>query len=255
MADWEVELLVSSNSKISRNISFLAPKGNVNPFYSKIQISNYYNSLTINIQAIADTEEDAIDAAFYFIGQALNYISWFTRSPFELFTYLEQSQLRKRTVAKQVLTKETWEKAFINGRNIQVHKPKLAMSLGWYRKSLNCEDPIDSFLSTWLVIETLCNDITLSEEYRQEQKLDKADGQDKGKIFYQIKQYLHERELSTYINFDRFYKIKNRRNDIAHGSFVINDIDIIKEIVAMNDEIMESAYMLLSMEVQSSGYE
>lgn len=254
MANWEVELLVSSNSKVASQIAFTAPKGNINPFDSKILIDNYYNSLTVNIQAIADTEEDAIDAAFYFIGQALNYMSWYTKSPFELYTYLEQAQLRKRKIAKQVINKETWEQAFIHGRNIQVYEPKLAMSLGWYRKSLNSEDPIDAFLSTWLVIETLCNDITLNETSREEQAFDQNNNTKKGKIFYQIKQQINATNLTIAITFSRLYDIKNRRNDIAHGSFVINDIDIIKEIMVMKNEILDISYQLLSYEVQRTGY-
>ena len=65
-------------------------------FFSKITIDNYYNSLSISIQAKADSEEDAIDAGFYFIGQALNYLSWKTKSPFELYKQLEPAQLRKK---------------------------------------------------------------------------------------------------------------------------------------------------------------
>lgn len=140
MSKWEVELLVSSKCKIDGRMSFLAEKGDHDPFFSKVEIENYYNSLSINIQANADSEEDATDAGFYFIGQALNYMSWRTKSPFELYAQLEQAQLRKRTSAKQVLDKEAWEKAFSHGRRIHIENSKLAMSLGWYRKSLNNED-------------------------------------------------------------------------------------------------------------------
>lgn len=249
---WEVELLISSKCKIDRKMSFRAEKGDFDPFFSKVSIDNYYNSLSISIQAKANSEEDAIDAGFYFIGQALNYLSWKTKSPFELYKQLEQTQLRKKINAKQILDKEIWEKAFRFGREVHINKPKLAMSLGWYRKSLNSEDPIDSFLSTWLVIEILCNEIALSNEIVQEKNNDNSNGGSKGKIFYQAKQKIVQ--LNINFDFDRLYEIKQRRNDIAHGSFVINNIDIIKEIIQMNNEIESIAHKLLTDEITNNGY-
>lgn len=252
MNKWEVELLVSSKCKIDRRMSFLAEKGDYDPFFSKVEIDNYYNSLSINIQANADSEEDAIEAGFYFIGQALNYMSWKTKSPFELYVQLEQAQLRKRISAKQVLDKEAWEKGFLYGRKIHIDNSKLAMSLGWYRKSLNNEDPIDSFLSRWLVIETLCNDIKLDPTLLKNKEDDKKNGGSKGEIFYQIKQQITS--LGIPLDYDMLYSIKRRRNDIAHGSFVINDIDAIKEIIQMNNAITDVAYDLLTHEITKHDY-
>lgn len=249
---WEIELLISSKCKIDKKMSFKAEKGDYDPFFSKVNIDNYYNSLSISIQAKAYSEEDAIDAGFYFIGQALNYLSWKTKSPFELYKQLEQTQLRKKTNAKQILDKGIWEKAFRFGREVHINQPKLAMSLGWYRKSLNSEDPIDSFLSKWLVIETLCNEIELNTAMVQEINFDKSNNGFKGKIFYQIKQKIQQLNINT--NFDRLYDIKQRRNDIAHGSFVINDIDIIKEIIQMNNEIEPIAHELLTNELTNNSY-
>lgn len=249
---WEVELLISSKCKIDREMSFFAEKGDYDPFFSKVNIDNYYNSLSITIQAIADSEEDAIDAGFYFIGQALNYLSWKTQSPFELYKQLEQTQLRKKITAKQILDKEIWEKAFRFGRDAHINNPKLAMSLGWYRKSLNSEDSIDSFLSKWLVIETLCNIVELTPCLADEKSNDNRVHKFKGEIFYQIKQQILN--LNIDFNFDRLYEIKKRRNDIAHGSFAINDIDTIKEIIQMNNEIEPLAYRLLTNEVTSNNY-
>jgi hypothetical protein len=249
---WEVELLISSKCKIDRKMSFQAEKGDDDPFYSKVNIDNYYNSLSISIQAKANSDEDAIDAGFYFIGQALNYLSWKTKSPFELYKQLEQTQLRKKTNAKQILSKEIWEKAFRFGREVHIQKPKLAMSLGWYRKSLNSEDPIDSFLSKWLVIETLCNEIKLDTDLTTEKNNDSQNGHSKGKIFYQIKQEIKRLDIS--FDFNRLYEIKQRRNDIAHGSFVISDIDIIKEIIQMNNEIEPIAHQLLTNEIIYNDY-
>lgn len=250
--NWEVELLISSKCKIDKKMSFLAEKGDYDPFFSKVNIDNYYNSLSITIQAIADSEEDAIDAGFYFIGQALNYLSWKTQSPFELYKHLEQTQLNKRTTAKQILDKELWEQAFRFGRNAHISKPKLAMSLGWYRKSLNSQDSIDSFLSKWLVIETLFNKVELNPSLVEEKSNDSSINKSKGEIFYQIKQQILN--LNIDFNFDRLYEIKKRRNDIAHGSFAINDIDTIKEIIQMNNEIEPLAYKLLTNEVISNNY-
>ncbi len=249
---WEVELFISSKCKIDRKMSFRAEKGDDNPFYSKVNIDNYYNNLSISIQAKANSEEDAIDAGFYFIGQALNYLSWKTKSPFELYKQIEQTQLRKKPNAKQILDKEIWKKAFRFGRKVHVNKPKLAMSLGWYRKSLNSADPIDSFLSKWLVIETLCNEIRLNPEITEEKNNDSENNCFKGKIFYQIKQEI--KRLNISFNFDRLYEIKQRRNDIAHGSFVINDIDIIKKIIQMNNEIEPIAHKLLTNEITNNDY-
>ncbi len=250
---WEVELLISSKCKIDNKISFKAEKGDYDPFFSKISIDNYYNSLSISIQAKADSEKDAIDAGFYFIGQALNYLSWKTKSPFELYKQLEPAQLRKKTNARQILDRETWEKAFRFGREVHINMPKLAMSLGWYRKSLNSEDPIDSFLSRWLVLEVLCNEVRLTiPEIIQEKDNDSDNRRFKGKIFYQIKQKLLE--LNINFDFNKLYNIKQRRNDIAHGSFIINDIDIIKDIIEMNNEIEPIAYKLLTNEIRDNEY-
>jgi len=60
--------------------------------------------------------------------------------------------------------------------------------------------------------------------------------------------------LNIDFNFDNLYRIKQRRNDIAHGSFVINDIDIIKEIIQMNQEIEPIAHKLLTNGITSKDY-
>ena len=257
MSKWEVELYISSHSKIDKSIEFKSQKGDYDPFYSQINISNFYDGLKINIEAIAESEEDAIDAGYYFIGQALNYISYKENLPFDLHKHLSQGQLQKRN-ARKILTKDDWVEAFQLGREIQMEKANLAISLGWYRKSLNSQDPIDSFLSRWLVIESICKKTKLDERIEREKEEDKNSGnygdnplrsQGKGDIFYKIKQKLLTYEIE--MNFDKLYKIKNRRNDIAHGKFAINKIEIIKEIIEMNKDIKEVSHQLLTKEVES----
>ncbi len=286
MSKWEVELYISSHCKIDKKIEFKSQKGDFYPFDSQINISNYHNGLQIQIEALAETEEDAIDAGFYFIGQALNYIAYKKKSPFDLHKHLTQSQLQRKN-ARQILTKDDWEEAFSRGRSIQVNKAKLAMSLSWFRKSLNSRDPIDSFLSRWLVLETICKGINLEGKIKEEQskvsnreikrqsnqcfeKLKKIKWtsefkkanlyyqwkeitqkchKDKGSIYYQIKQKLFTENIE--MDMFRLYQIKQRRNDIAHGKFAINDIDTIKEIIKMNEDIEDVAHKLLEKEVKN----
>ena len=259
MSKWEVELYISSHSKIDKSIEFKSEKGDDDTFYSQINISNFYDGLKINIEAIAESEEDAIDAGYYFIGQALNYISYKENLPFDLHKHLYQGQSQKRN-ARKILTKDDWVEAFKLGREIQRKRAEneddrepyayLSMSLSWYRKSLNSKDPIDSFLSRWLVLERLCQETRLIDDsLKQEKTTDTDEGKNKGDIFYKIKQKLLTYEIE--MNFDRLYKIKNRRNDIAHGKFAINKIEIIKEIIEMNKDIKEVSHQLLTKEVES----
>lgn len=261
MGIWEVKLYISSHCKIKKPFTWKSDKGDDDdPFSSQITLSNYNNGLEIKVEVLEDIEENALDDAFYFIGQALNYMSFIENAAFGVYKNLSSSELRLRKNTKKIIEKDVWEKAFSKGREIQMCSPKLGMSLSWFRKSLNSNDPIDAFLSRWLVIETICNDVKLLKDLKKEQAEDikslNFGKYGKGRVYYRIKQKIINEQLENNldIDFDRLYNIKNQRNEIAHGEFAINDVRTIKRIKRMYVDLEKLAYEFLEIELKKSNY-
>lgn len=156
MSFWEVEVIVSGAITIENNIVFRSLKGYNEPFLTNVKISKFKHGVKIKIKAQADNQIDANDAGLYFIGQALDYLAFETNLPLYMSLIGTNVQQIDDNV-KRIVNEEEWEKSFQKSRDIGINIPHFSRSLSWYRKALNNEDPIDSFLSYWNSIECVAS--------------------------------------------------------------------------------------------------
>ncbi len=154
MANWKVVLAVSGPITVEQTTKFNAQKGSVNPFWSKMKVTAAQHGVKVELVARADDQEEANEAALYFVGQALDYLSLKIDLP--LYVSLSGTQFKPlNDNVKRILDQNDWIEAFINAREINANRRVFSRGLSWYRKGLVSEDPIDSFLSFWSSIECI----------------------------------------------------------------------------------------------------
>jgi hypothetical protein len=69
---------------------------------------------------------------------------------------------RERTRAEEhdvrrVIEQGQIERAFLEAHNLKRGRPSFLRSLGWYRKGLTTDDPLDKFLAFWNAIESVAS--------------------------------------------------------------------------------------------------
>lgn len=222
MSYWEVELTVSGAITIGHNIEFKSLKGYDEPFLTNIKISKFKHGVKIKIKAQAENQNDANDAGLYFVGQALDYLSF--NIDLSLYMSLISTNIQQNNDhVKRIVTKEEWEECFQRSRHIGINNPSFSRSLSWYRKALNNEDPIDSFLSYWNSIE--CVAVTFADDNSRTRRgvinkicncFDKLwDNANNWKIIPSRPEIVNE--------------LSEKRNYIAHGVIPIN-IETVREL-------------------------
>jgi len=235
--EWKVTLAVSGPITVEKRTKFNAEKGIENPFWSEIQVIAAQHGVKIELVARADNQEEANEAALYFVGQALDYLCLSINLP--LYVSLSGTQFRPiNDNVKRILRKNVWEKCFQQSRKIGFERRTFSRSISWYRKAMVSEDPIDSFLSYWSSIESLSSKFAQDNLQTQNGVINKIcncfdqlwNSCDSWKVIPNQAQEVNE-----------FYEL---RNGIVHG-YISVDIDTLKRITHKLAIIKSLAYEFL----------
>lgn len=246
MPIWEVDLLVYGPVTVKRRIHLFEQKGfdPFNPFYSDILIQKARHGLRVTLNARAISETLAHEAAVVFFGQMLDALTLTVNLPMQLSIDRkgpESPGPRLHDVRLQVEEIE-FRKAFLHSHALATNSPSYLRSLGWYRKGLCTEDPLDQYLAFWNSIE-----IVASSYFRYIPDLDKERVKgSKGKIWECFKTVWGECERWPFIDGDVDWidNGNDTRVAIAHGTKPIK-IEWVKEVGEQIDEIQNVAYRFL----------
>ncbi len=219
---WKVTLAVSGPITIQERIKFNTQKGFNNPFWTEIQITPVSQGVKVELIALADNQEEANEAALYFLGQALDYLSLSTDLPL----YVSHTGLQfkpQNDNVKRLLSERDWIRSFETSRQIAINRRTFSRALSWYRKGMISEDPIDSFLSYWSSIESIASKFARNNERTQRGIINKiCDCLDQ--LWGTTENWKIIPNQASKIN--EFHEL---RNGIAHG-FISVDIETIKRI-------------------------
>lgn len=152
MSEWEVKLAVSGPISVKSTISVIAEKGEIDPFQTNITIRKAIHGVWVSIIARADSQESANDAALYFVGQTLDVLCLKTNLPTHLSITGTQFKAIEDNV-RRLVTGHEWQETFRLGREYGLNHAIYSRALGWYRKGVNTEDPIDKFIAFWSCLE------------------------------------------------------------------------------------------------------
>lgn len=198
---------------------------------------NVSDGVEIKVVARASDEQDANDAAVFFVGQGLDVLTLGLNLPLHLSLF-DYRHKKFTGHVKRIVTKEEWIDSFDHGRVYGAERQVFSRSLSWYRKSLTSEDPIDRLIALWSSLEGVCS------VYHQKNETTK-----KG-IVNQVYNCFDQLWGSS----DKWKVIPGRsevvkefheyRNGIAHGFFHL-DIEKIREIVGRLLEYTSLTYSFL----------
>jgi hypothetical protein len=173
MADtpiWEVVLHVDGPVTVRRRVLTTQQKGFRvdDPFYSDIEIMGMPSGLKATVTARAPDHVVAYKAAVYFFGHMLDALTLAVNRPMYLSLTERERVPAQRHVVRRVIEREQFEDAFSDAHLLARGSPSFLRSLGWYRKGLTTDDPLDKFLAFWNAIE-----IVASKYYHYVPSIDK----------------------------------------------------------------------------------
>ena len=244
---WEVELFVDGPVTLRRHFSTTQQKGfrPGNPFYSDIAISGLPSGgLRTTVTARASNKQLAVKAAVVFFGYMLDVLAFKVDLP--LFVGLTEQgprDGRARHYTRRIIEPQEIEDAFQEADYLRMTQPPFLRSLGWYRKGLYTEDPLDKFLAFWNAIEIVSAGYYLSVESIDHERAKKGS---KNQIWACFKALWEECEHWPNIPGDANWIDENYeiRKNIAHGvSFI--DIKTVASVVGKLDTIQKVAHGFL----------
>jgi len=224
VTEWEVETAISGPITVGeRSLELQVEKGEQNPFTTTVTISKASHGCRCVLIARAFDQQNANDAAVYFVGQALDVLSLRLRTPL----YLNMFRPKFRSTAnhvKRFVTREELFDAFTDGRNISIHRRYLSRAISWYRKGQVSEVPIDRLIAFWSALEAIG-----SNHFRHTPRTERGAVNQVCDCFDQLWGPVTEWKVipnqPEVIN-----QFHNYRNDIAHGIRRV-DIETIREVV------------------------
>jgi hypothetical protein len=150
--EWKVELAISGPISVKTRLTLSVEKGHNLPFWTTVDLKNSPHGIIAEVNARAETDNEANDAAVFFIGQMLDLMCLRLNSP--LYVSLFGAQFRPiNTNVKRIIDEEKWKEAFRLGREYGIARPVFSRALSWYRKGLTSEDPIDQLIAYWSCLE------------------------------------------------------------------------------------------------------
>jgi hypothetical protein len=236
---WDVTLEVVGPVKVNLPIDMRQAKG-FNPddqFYSDVLVKSSRYGLTANITAYAPTSEIAYKAALHFFGNMIDVLSFKIDAPLNLYhKYFTSIGLSEYSV-KRILDRNIIVESFRTSRDYSINERKSAVlrAMGWYRKALTSNDPIDKFLSLWNVIESLGAKFHTPNERTKSGAINQ--------IFQCFLEYIGE-EASWGLEERWINNMHQLRSQLAHGSITI-DIHTIEDVAVKNEAIQKQANLLL----------
>ena len=110
----------------------------------------------------------AYKAAVFFFGQMVDALTLAVNRPMYLSLTERERSYGQRHDVRRVIESDQIEHAFSGTYSLARGSPSFLRSLGWYRKGLTTEDPLDKFLAFWNAIE-----IVASKYYHYVPSIDK----------------------------------------------------------------------------------
>lgn len=150
--EWEVTLTISGPITVERPLSISVQKGHERPFWTNLKLRKAPQGVKAEIVAKAVNQEEASDAAIYFVGQAIDVLSLHTQLPLYVSHSRGSFQIGDSYV-KKLIPEQEWRDSFRLGREYGATDVVLSRALSWFRKGMTSEDPIDKFLAFWSSIE------------------------------------------------------------------------------------------------------
>jgi hypothetical protein len=240
VATWIVQLFIDGPVSIQRAIRFQHPKGfgRSRQFYSDIGIQPISSGLRMSVTAYARESDLARKAALVFVGEMLDVLASEKRLPLRLSLYDSRAADRDVHSVKRVLEERNFSEAFNSARSLSEEHPTFLRALGWYRKGLITEDPLDRFLALWNSIEIVAG------KYHPTSPETKKGS--KSQIWECFKVLWNECPKWPIIPdqqdwIDENYEL---RNQIAHGTASV-DIDQVERAMAKAETIREVAQLFL----------
>jgi hypothetical protein len=173
MADtpvWDVTLFVDGPITVKRRVTTTQQKGFRvdDPFYSDIEIVGIPSGLKATVTARAPDHAIAYKAAVFFFGHMLDTLALIVNRPMNLSLMERERSYAPRHDVMRIIERGEFESAFSEAHRLGQGSPSFLRSLGWYRKGLTTEDPLDKFLAFWNSIE-----IVAGKYYRFVSSIDK----------------------------------------------------------------------------------
>jgi hypothetical protein len=159
MPIWEVVLYVDGPVTVRHRVITTQQKGFRidDPFYSDIEIMGIPTGLKATVTARAPDHVVAYKAAVFFFGHMLDALTLFVNRPMYLsLTERERSNAQRHDV-RRIIEREQFKSAFSAAHQLAQASPSFLRGLGWYRKGLTTDDPLDRFLAFWNSIENVAS--------------------------------------------------------------------------------------------------
>ncbi len=236
--DWEVELTVTGPIAVRRPLKLNVEKGTRRSFWTTAKIKRTLHGLSIEVIVRAHDQEEANDAAVYFVGQTLDVLCLALDLPIHLS--LSGSQYKPfETQVKRIVTEHDWSAAFRLGRDYGMDRPVFSRALSWYRKGLTSEDPIDKLIAWWSSIEGVGSKFARKTPRTQVGAINQVcDCFDQ--LWNNVGRWRVIPNEAVWVN-----RLHDARNAIAHG-FIPVDIENVREIAAYLPKLRELAHAFLS---------
>jgi len=236
--EWEVELTVTGPITVKQPLELNVEKGARRPFWTTAKIKRAPRGVTVEVVVRARNQDEANDAAVYFVGQTLDVLCLNLDVP--VYLSLSGNQYRPfEPQAKRVVTKHEWMGAFRLGRDYGIDRPVFSRALGWHRKGLTSEDPIDKLIAWWSSIEGVGSKFARKTQKTQSGAINQVcDCFDQ--LWDNVRQWRVIPNEAELVN--RFHDL---RNGIAHG-FITVDIENVREIAGYLPKLRELAHAFLA---------
>lgn len=244
---WEVDLYVDGPVSLRNRIRTEQQKGFRvdDPFYSDIRLeSRPTNGFRATVTARANDRGSAFQAAVVFFGQMLDALTLAVNQPMAVSLAERDRGPRQRHDVRRVLEQSEVEAAFAESQFLRSGSPSFLRGLGWYRKGLFTEDPLDAYLAFWNSIE-----LVASRYYRYVPTIDheRASNGSKSQIWECFKALWGECDAWPIIagNGKWIDASHDIRNGIAHG---LKDVTVENVAQVANDlsEIADVAHCFLA---------
>jgi len=236
--EWVVSLTLSGPITVRSLLNLKVEKGSRSPFWTTAKIQETARGVMISVVVRARDQEEANDSAVYFVGQTLDTLSL----KLDLPIYLSLSGTQFKTIethTKRVVEELEWSEAFKLGREYGIDRPIFSRALGWYRKGLTGEDPIDRFMAFWSSLEGVGSKFAIIPPGIQSGAINQICN-----CFDQIwGESTHWRVITNDAEcINRFHAI---RNGIAHG-FMTVEVNSIREVASQLPKLRKLAQAFLS---------
>jgi len=257
MRTWEVILYVYGPITVRDRILTTQQKGFQveDPFYSDIEIQRQPSGLRATLTARAPDPEVAHNVALFFFGRMVDALTLATSRPMYLsLTGRERNPIQYHDV-RLIIEGHQFERAFRDAHRLGRSAPTFLRSLGWYRKGLTTENPLDKFLAFWNAIEIVVSKYFKSTIFNNQELKKKSflsedqwnAGGIKDKVYACFEALWGASHDWPFIHDDQGWirESYDVRLDVAHGRVII-DVDAVTRINARVPIIEKVCYRFLN---------